>query len=768
MSNKGELTALLYFLSLWEYYLQPGKFVVRTDHQALSWLKTMKSPAGMESRWLELLASYDFEIEHRKGVLHGNADALSRREDVETEIETDTREPRADYVCSLALDKKYSQEINWAVQQDSDADMEKVKDWVREDTWPSRNVLQAESPTVLSYAAWREKLEIHEDVLYLRDPRTHPASCIPKVCIPDHMQEEVIMDAHELGHQGIANTADRVRKRFYFPQVSKKTAEALGRCGQCLQKKRNVKGQKEVHEPVYAGHPFQKLSIDHVGPMTMSKEGNKYLLTCKDVFTRWVEAYPVPDISAATTAKVLEKEIFARYGLPESIHSDNGKSFTSKLMHDLYKELGITTTHTPYYNPKSNSVERAHGDLGPMLRALNTQGPENWEAVLPAALLAMRTSKCRTTGYSPPFYMMFGREAVLPLDLIYGAAEWDDGKDNEGYKRHEWGRQLRQRLEDAYRYARDNLKLEIRRQRRQYMLRVKLSVGDKVWLFCPKSPFGCRKLDRHWTGPYEVVEVITPVVFRIRSVGEWNSTQIELVVGMDRLRKFGERRFLIEPEVRKGMDLTAEDLNWDEWKEEREGNHVRPKSPEKQEEERPQKEANDKQLTGQLKDSHDSEEMGPEKHENKMEEEPMENNDDFQQDGDMLNDGMEDEPVPLQEEGAADAVRSDGELTDARTNSEGESDEEDPSFRPQRVGPKQPQQKKKNVPPRRSRRLLEKNRPPLRRSERLQERLQKGQAELHFHSLQALVVELIQDCPAWLNDEGHCHAAGCPRSAALR
>ena len=77
-SNKGQLLAVLHFVNKWRYYLQYRPFVVRTNHEALKWLYTMQEPRGMIARWLETLSNFDFEVRHRAGVKHGNADSLSR------------------------------------------------------------------------------------------------------------------------------------------------------------------------------------------------------------------------------------------------------------------------------------------------------------------------------------------------------------------------------------------------------------------------------------------------------------------------------------------------------------------------------------------------------------------------------------------------------------------------------------------------------------------------------------------------------------------
>ena len=90
--------------------------------------------------------------------------------------------------------------------------------------------------------------------------------------------------------------------------------------------------QKHTLISVQEGSPFQKLSIDFVGPFWESRRGNTYLLTVKDCFTRWLEAFPTKKIDAQEVVRLLETEIFARFGHPRQIHSDQGAQF--HLEHD--------------------------------------------------------------------------------------------------------------------------------------------------------------------------------------------------------------------------------------------------------------------------------------------------------------------------------------------------------------------------------------------------------------------------------------------------
>ena len=72
------MLALVDSLRHYRCYLLGKKFTVRTDHSALQWLRTFKEPSGHIARWIEQMAEYDFDIIHRPGKQHANADALSR------------------------------------------------------------------------------------------------------------------------------------------------------------------------------------------------------------------------------------------------------------------------------------------------------------------------------------------------------------------------------------------------------------------------------------------------------------------------------------------------------------------------------------------------------------------------------------------------------------------------------------------------------------------------------------------------------------------
>ena len=72
------LLGIVYFVPKFKHFLLAKKFLLRSDHGSLYWLFNWRNPEGQIARWLEIIGPYDFDIEHRPGVKHGNADGMSR------------------------------------------------------------------------------------------------------------------------------------------------------------------------------------------------------------------------------------------------------------------------------------------------------------------------------------------------------------------------------------------------------------------------------------------------------------------------------------------------------------------------------------------------------------------------------------------------------------------------------------------------------------------------------------------------------------------
>ena len=538
-ATKGELAAVIYFLKHWRYYLQHRPFLLRTDHQPLVHIKNLEPQEAMVHRWLDTLASFDFTIKYRKGPSHGNADALSRAphlpecDEQQAAPATDDEDSRLQALVPH-LDLQWDPEALRQAQQ-QDEDLLPVLRWLR----GQKDNVRPHSQDAAMYLTIRDQLSLQEDgLLYYHPIRRDGQTKQHLLVLPTAMLDQIIGAAHaSCGHKGVEITTESLRRHVFTPHLRAQVDDHIRRCPACQARKGAVPDQRHTYRSTVDGYPFQRLSIDFVGPLPRSRNGNNYILTCRDTFSRWLEAYPIKEATTKVVARTLEKEIFCRYGLPDRIHSDRGSQFTSLFFQDLAATLGIVATTTPAYNPKSNPVERAHRDLKDILRGLMNQNDQtSWEDLLPQAVFAMNTATSEPTGLAP-YKILFGRDAATPLDHLFEPPP----KDESAFHSHdEYLHSLRQRIHQAHQFARDKIGNFIRRQRRRYHQEYKeIQPGSKVWLFTPVLKHQqVRKFTHFWTGPWTVLRKVNDLMLEIDPDPSWGPTYNSVVVSIDRLKLY--------------------------------------------------------------------------------------------------------------------------------------------------------------------------------------------------------------------------------------
>ena len=625
-STKGELYAGMHYMLKFAYYLKYGKeFLWRTDNVALKYIRTMQCPTNIIQRWLNTLADFNFKVEHRQGTKHCNADALSRaniadaseedskitaffKQQQDFDISDDDEAAQEAPIHSMDNANQKAQEaLMHATYGGDDVDgdahlcaistfrqrtlFNHTRDEIRryqnhdEDLIPIRKALKTKRPfdtngiRALSrvgkiYAGLLDSLHIGEDGI-IRYSLPNQDNAVKRViCLPRDLWDDTIRIAHATGgHMASETTYHRLSRSVFFPAMRSEIQAYINTCTTCQKKSHGNKEQKHTLQSPTPGYPFERIHVDFVGPLNKGKRTKAtYILTIKDAFSKWVEGIPLQHATAEETVRALEKEVFARYGIPELIVSDMGKQFESQLYKEVTKTLGIQISNTTGYNPKANGqVERMHRDLGAMLRAMTIEQPNSsWEDLLPQALFALRTARSSTTGLAP-YHILFGRDASQPIDHIFGNPNGDEANEGES-KAKDYVRELHKRINKAQTFARENLKLAVQRMRRNYHEEKKtFRVGAKVWLFTPSTRKGIpRKLTPYWTGPWTVCadNPVSPTMFRIAPHPSWSNANRKrtIVVSIDRLKQYRSSRHQ-EPDQYDDLlmegDEFAESLNMD-------------------------------------------------------------------------------------------------------------------------------------------------------------------------------------------------------------
>lgn len=95
-------------------------------------------------------------------------------------------------------------------------------------------------------------------------------------------------------------------------------------CASCQKRKSApIKKQTPLKKWVPSG-PWDRIAMDLMGPLPLTPRGNGHVLLVANNFTKWVEAFPVPEMSTTTVVSVLVKEVFYQFGTPRTLHSDLG------------------------------------------------------------------------------------------------------------------------------------------------------------------------------------------------------------------------------------------------------------------------------------------------------------------------------------------------------------------------------------------------------------------------------------------------------------
>jgi hypothetical protein len=357
-----------------------------------------------------------------------------------------------------------------------------------------------------------------------------------QLVVPAELAEAVMRAMHDdilAGHLGEKRTLERIRVHYWWLGMFSQVKKWVRTCPTCQQRnhpKGRTPGLLQSIPP--ASRPFQRLGVDLIGPLPTSRKGNRHLLVFVDYLTKWPEVFALPEATADAVARVYVEQIICRHGAPEALLSDRGKQFLSEVLRHVNEYLRVRKVNTTAYHPQTDGlVERFNGTLENLLAKFANDHQDNWDDLLPYALLAYRTSTHEAT-HDSPFYLLYGREPYLPVDITTGVSG-DTGPTTPETHRCE----LVNRLRQAHGYAHQNqLRAQASNQRSFDAGRdqSKYRAGDKVWLLAAHLPRGrTTKLAKMWRGPYRVSEVKGQLVIAVQPV---NNPRDQQVVSVRRVK----------------------------------------------------------------------------------------------------------------------------------------------------------------------------------------------------------------------------------------
>lgn len=492
-TTEKECLAVIQALKSYRPYLLGQEFDLYTDHESLKWLLTRSQEhSGRLWRWVDKFREFQCKVHHIPGTKNIVADALSRIGSVGTESD----------VWSL----EYLRQA-----QDACPTLREVKAWLSGKT-PRKEDIRGKELTAFHKAL--PMLRLGDDhILRHKDVKENDA----KIVLPAILTKRALEMLHdEIGHMGSSKTQHRIRHRYFWPFMSADIDSWCKKCSTCQQRRDPVPRCRAPLQPITTSRPGELVTMDIV-EYPKSSRGSRYCLVMIDHFTKWLELFPLRNQRSETIAKKIMDAWLPRHGAPEQLHSDQGSNLTSKLIREICEWLEIWKTQTTPFHPQSDGAsERSIRTVNAMLAKMVTEDQKNWDLYISATCLAYNTAIHSSTKYTPS-YLEFGRELRLPSDLVQPTMH--RCQDHTGF-----ASELKHRLLLAHKTAGEYLGTARQSQKSYYdrwAKAKKYKKGDLVLWFDNKTRKGrCMKLNRPWTGPWEVVKRLNDVVYRIKYRGK--------------------------------------------------------------------------------------------------------------------------------------------------------------------------------------------------------------------------------------------------------
>lgn len=398
--NEQECLAIVWAVKRYRPYLEDRPFTLRTDNRSLVWLQKTRDTKAKIARWAMLLQEFNFNIEHCPGTRNELPDLLSRAPD---DIQHDAINeevmlpPQTAHDAPSTLDETVLCAFNVRTLYDEVREAQLhdrscrrlVERWLR---------LQGTEPQGWQ-RAYLQHYAVEDDLLFRRGDQGN------RLVVPLALKNRVFHEFHDAslaGHPGAEETARDIQEQYYWPTVQADTRKYVGDCLLCARYKRRPRHPTAQQRPRQPRKPWDTVSVDLMGPYDATAHGHRFILVAEDIFTKWVEAFPVPNTEAPTITEILERQVFHRFGYPRAIITDNGPQFTCRHWDRCCQQWQTLHWTTAIFHPRANPVERRNQEIKKGLRLrLNNRRPETWDEHLPNVLFSLRRRRNAATGKTP-------------------------------------------------------------------------------------------------------------------------------------------------------------------------------------------------------------------------------------------------------------------------------------------------------------------------------------------------------------------------------
>ena len=496
-----ELFSLVHSVQAFDYYLRGQRFRVLTDHKLLANLKFLLKwdRPGRLLRWRLLLQGLDMVVESVKGSDNGPADALSRFPS--NDISQVTSVGSINFVSPISMPDAEAMRL----AQLADPLYARLINRLKGNPQHDEDINE-----LLAYGGKYELNKINS--LLTHSNRFGQGLTV----IPPKLRWKVFAFFHnQAGHLAAKKTHSFMRTKVYWRGMSTDIQEFCFQCATCQAGKRKPNKRYGRLQLFSAKRPNQSVGVDVFGPLPETPRGNKVILVMYDRFTRYCSYVPMPNQQSETIARTFFSHWISRFGIPETILTDNYASFLNVGKYLWEKFFKIRHKKISFYMASTNgATERANQVLAATLRSWVDQDSQNdWDLYCDAISFATRATVVEATGFTPHYLTHF-TPISTPTDLLYGKmdAEFADEKT--------YAEKTAKMVRHAFKAANHAQKTADSRKKEHFdknKIDFFFKKGDKVNIFTPRGKEGLSyKLTQKNRGPYIVVKRLSDVHYRVK------------------------------------------------------------------------------------------------------------------------------------------------------------------------------------------------------------------------------------------------------------
>ena len=409
------------------YYLEDADITLRSDHLPLKKFLVKNTLNSKVNNWAIEILPFCITFEYIKGIKNTLADTMSHLINIDPQIQSEP-EPEGHEFGYYTFDSLPALEVQ-DIQTSSMGTTSDDDDNDFLGNLPINNKmlakLQQKDEFCKNILNQIEKGNIRDKHLYKMDNKllkrfivdgnnTYETTVIPRSLIPQVLQ--LVHD--KLGHNWTHRTYILLKRLYYWKGLKPSVEKHIKRCYQCQRRNKQVIKYAKLHFDM-ATFPMQFISMDLIGefhPPTSRK--HRYALTVICMLTGYVFCVPLKTKTAEEVIQAYIDQVYSKFGGSLKILSDNGTEFKNKLFEQVAKVLGVEyKLYIPPYHPPSNGhIEGFHAFLKACIAKYVAPQLE-WDTLVPLACAAYNFIPNEHSKESP-FFLMFGRDPVLPLNTL--------------------------------------------------------------------------------------------------------------------------------------------------------------------------------------------------------------------------------------------------------------------------------------------------------------------------------------------------------------